>query len=174
MAAKLDILAAYDSVWLDGLLYKMAQIGIAGKTAYWIANWINSRHFQVKWRGIFSQPFPSFRGVPQGSVLSPILFMIFLWDIFDAVDSGVRIIVYADDVILYVSDQHLDRARCKLQDILDRVYNWCRYWKLDIQPDKCAVISFSWSNDSPPFTLKLRGVDLPWSDSLKILGVFFY
>ena len=121
LAAKLDIQAAYDSVWRDGFMYKLANVGIGGKTALWIANWLSNRTIKIKWQGTFSGPAPSYRGVPQGSVLSPILFMIYLWDIFEAVDSGVHIIVYADDIILYVSDQCMDIAHRKLQDILDRI-----------------------------------------------------
>lgn len=114
IAVKLDIHAAYDSIWREGLIYKMATVGVAGITALWISKWIGIRSIKVKWRGVFSRPVKSHRGVPQGSVLSPILFMIFLWDLFEAVDSGVQIIVYADDILLYVSDLFLEIAIAKL------------------------------------------------------------
>ena len=102
-------------------MYKLANVGIGGKTALWIASWLNDRMIKGKWRGTFLNPVPSYRGVPQGSVSSPILFGIYLWDNLEAVNSGVHIIVYADDIILYDSDQCMDIANRKLQDTPDRI-----------------------------------------------------
>ena len=172
-AVKLDIQSAYDSVWRDALLYKMAMIGIGGNVALWIRNWLNNRTLKVKWRGYTSTSFCSSRGVPQGSVLSPVLFLVFMSDLFDCVDSGVRIVVYADDIILYCSDCSLESVILKLNEILRRIHKWCEHWHLGIRPDKCAAINLSRRPGTPIATLSLQGEDIPWHVSLKILGVLF-
>lgn len=157
IALKLDIHAVYDSIWGEGIIYKMAQLGTTGRTALWISKWIGIRKIKVKWRDVSSRTIGSYLGVPQGSVLSPILFMICLWDLFETVDSGVHIMVYADDILLYVSPLYLVTAIMKMQDILNRIKSWCSHWKLELWPDKCAAIIFSRHKDAPLQNLTLDG-----------------
>lgn len=109
----------------------------------------------------------------QGSVLSPILFMIFLWDLFEVVDFGVQIIVYSDGILLYFSDFSLENVIAKLQEILHRINIWCSHWKLELRPDKCTAINFSRLKNPPPQTIRLHGSDIPWQNTTKILGVPF-
>ncbi|GFY36708.1 probable RNA-directed DNA polymerase from transposon BS [Trichonephila clavipes] len=79
----LDIKSAYDSVYVDGLIYKCLQIGIAGNIANWIHKFLTSRSFQIKWRACFSPKKLVPQGLVQGSVLSPILYTIYMHDIFE-------------------------------------------------------------------------------------------
>ena len=62
--------------------------------------------------------------VAQGSVLSPFLFMLYMWDIVETLEDGVYMIIYADDILLYVIDLDEDRARRKIQDTLARISQW--------------------------------------------------
>ncbi|GFV97081.1 RNA-directed DNA polymerase from mobile element jockey [Trichonephila clavipes] len=91
----LDIKSAYDSVYVDGLIYKCLQIGIAGNIANWIHKFLPSRSFQIKWRGYFSPKKLVPQGLAQGSVLSPILYTIYMHDIFETLESEVECLVYA-------------------------------------------------------------------------------
>ncbi|GFX76056.1 RNA-directed DNA polymerase from mobile element jockey [Trichonephila clavipes] len=90
VGVSLDIKSAYDSVYVDGLLYKCLQIGITGKTAIWIYKFLTYRSFQIKWRGYLSsiRIFP--QGLPQGSVLSPILYTIYMYDFFETLENDIE------------------------------------------------------------------------------------
>lgn len=173
VAVKLDLNAAYDSVWRDGLILKLTQIGVGGDVALWISRWLRFRKVKVRWRGIFSSPRPNYRGIPQGSVLSPFLFMVFLWDLFDLFDSGVEVIVYADDIIIYCCDSLFCEAMKKIQETLNRIQQWFTYWHLSVRADKCAAIHFSRSPSFPDPNLRIYGSDIAWCRHIKILGLTF-
>ena len=78
IGVSLDIQAAYDSIYTDGI----AQIGITGNALLWIYNFLSGRHIKVSWRSMLSSSLFLERGVPQGSVLSLVLFVIFMSDFF--------------------------------------------------------------------------------------------
>ncbi|GFX88029.1 probable RNA-directed DNA polymerase from transposon X-element [Trichonephila clavipes] len=103
----LDIKSAYDSVYVDGLIYKCLQIGIAGNIANWIHNFLTSRSFHIKWRGYFSPKKLVPQGLAQSSVLSPILYTIYMHDIFETLESEVECLVYADDIFIFCSHKSL-------------------------------------------------------------------
>ncbi|GFV73362.1 uncharacterized protein TNCV_3388791 [Trichonephila clavipes] len=113
----LDIKSAYDSVYVDGLIYKCLQIGIAGNIANWIHKFLTSRSFQIKWRGYFSPKKLVPQGLAQGSVLSPILYIIYMHDIFETLESEVECLVYADGIFIFCSHKSLVAA----------VAEWYRY-----------------------------------------------
>ena len=94
-------------------------------------------------------------------------------DFSDCIDSGVRTVVYEDDIILYCSDQSLEAVILKFNEILRRIHKWCERWHLCIRPDKCAAINLSRWPVTPIDALSLQGEDIPWHVSLKILGVLF-
>ncbi|GFT48830.1 probable RNA-directed DNA polymerase from transposon X-element [Trichonephila clavipes] len=99
--------SAYDSVYVDGLIYKCLQKGITGNIANWIHKFLTSRSFQIKWRGYFSPKKLVPQGLAQGSVLSPILYTIYMHDIFETVESEVECLVYADDIFIFCSHKSL-------------------------------------------------------------------
>lgn len=167
----LDIMAAYDSVCPDILVQKLASLGIGGKTGYWLSSFVHSRHLQIRWKHFLSSFACWFRGVPQGSVLSPLLFLIYMLGISDTLEEGVYIIIYADDIFVYVIHPDEARGRQKLRDTLARIQLWCSANELAISPSKCSAINFSRRRDPGP-SFWLDGVEIPWSSSVKILGVW--
>ncbi|GBM16551.1 putative RNA-directed DNA polymerase from transposon BS [Araneus ventricosus] len=90
VAVSLDIKSAYDSVHVDDLILKCLQLGISGKAAKWMHHFLQERSFQIKWRNFLSNTKTSFKGLPQGSVLSPILYVIFMNDFFETLDNNVQ------------------------------------------------------------------------------------
>ena len=107
-------------------------------------------------------------GVPQGSVLGPVLFLMFINDLPDNINSSTRL--FADDCILYRqirnnNDQHL------LQEDLDRLATWKKTWGMEFHPQKCSVLSISKARDPRTFQYQLKGVTLEEEQSSKYLRV---
>ena len=170
-AISLDIKAAYDHVWIDGLILKLTQLGICGKPALWIKNFLSDRSIQVKWRGTLSTPISTNRGIPQGSVLSPILFFIYLSDIFKLLPADVKCLIFADDILLYCQQDSWPDIERKLRNAIDIIQSWCREWKMSLSPDKCECINFSRRTSKPSFSLDLNGHPIPWCNDIKFLGI---
>ena len=110
----LDIKAPYDSVCLEILTYKLASLGISNKISRWLASFIYSLLIQIRWKTFISNIAHCFRGVPQGSVLSPFLFHLYMRDTDGTFEEGFLMIVYADDILLYVIGPDEDRTKRKI------------------------------------------------------------
>ena len=95
----MDFAKAFDKVPHGRLLYKLDYYGIRGSTHKWIASWISGRSQNVVLDGQASDPVPVLSGVPQGSVLGPVLFIFFMNDRPESIRSSVRL--FADDCVLY-------------------------------------------------------------------------
>ncbi|GBM53757.1 putative RNA-directed DNA polymerase from transposon BS, partial [Araneus ventricosus] len=170
---KLDIASAYDSDWRDGLMYKILQLGIKGNASKWLHNFIQHRKFYVFWRNSASTMRSSFRGIPQGSVLSGFLFITYMMDIFEAIHHKTECFIYADDILLCCSDSNLSSALKYMQFSLNKISQWCDTWKLNIQTEKCEAINFSNFKQMPSSHLKLYDQNIPWTSNIKILGLLF-
>ncbi|XP_035224012.1 uncharacterized protein LOC118196661 [Stegodyphus dumicola] len=169
----LDLKAAFDSVWHDGLLYKIMQFGVKGNSILWIANFLNQRTIRVKWRGVLSRSYDTISGVPQGCILSPIFFTIFMHDIYEIIPANVDCYVYADDIFLYSADVSPSKVVSNLQRALFKVHRWAKEWNLCISPEKSKSIIFGGTRSSEENLLKLDGVSIPTEDHIKILGMWF-
>ena len=116
-----DIEKAFDKIWHEGLFIKLHEMNIPKKMAKWIKNFLTNRTFYVSTNGHDSDLFPIKTGVPQGSILSPILFSIFIDNIPLNLQnySNLSAILYADDLFTFFSDKNLNRIQIVLQHYLD-------------------------------------------------------
>ncbi|GBM83631.1 putative RNA-directed DNA polymerase from transposon BS [Araneus ventricosus] len=169
----LDIQSAYDSVYIDGLIQKCLHIGITGYIVKFIHHFLQDRVLQVRWRNQLSKTKVTQRGLAQGSVLSPILFAIFLFDFEDTLEEGVQVSIFTDDIFIYCSHKSPDHIVKKLRRTMNNVYQWCKYWKLKISPEKSAVADLSRRRMSSHPDISYAGVPLPWKTEIKYLGFIF-
>ena len=147
--------------------------GISGGLLEWIGDYLQGRQQRVCINGQTSQWADVLAGVPQGSVLSPTLFSIFINDIFVGVPEQVRSSLYADDGALWVTASELPAALALMQTALDSVASWTHTWGLTIAKAKTHAIVFTSRRGPVPTPLQFCGTDLQFVPSVRFLGVLF-
>ena len=130
----LDFSKAFDKVSHNCLLYKLSYYDINGELFDWISDFLTNRHQEVILNNIHSDPCKVLSGVPQGSVLGPLLFLLFINDLPDNISSSIRL--YADDVIIYRSI-YSNEDVIHLQMDLDTLSKWALDWHMTFNLDKC-------------------------------------
>jgi hypothetical protein len=149
-AIYLDFQKAFDKVPHERLLKKVEAHGITGKILRWIREWLYDRKQRVVLNGKRSRWTSVLSGVPQGSILGPLLFLIFINDI----DEGIinRLLKFADDTKL-TGAVGTDDAVNRLQDDLNRLYQWSVDWQMLFNIDKCKVIHFGYNNKEAVYNM---------------------
>ena len=130
----MDFAKAFDKVPHGLLFHKLEYYGIRGSTHKWINSWLSGRTQQVVLDGQASDPVPVLSGVPQGSVLGPVLFLIFITDLLDNIRSSVRL--FADDCVLYRNIHSLQDCLA-LQEDLTSLGKWEADWQMKFNVAKC-------------------------------------
>ena len=168
----LDISKAFDRLWHAGLLHKLKSYGISDHILGFISSFLSNRRLRVVLDGESSQEYPVNAGVPQGSILGPTLFLLYINDLPDDV-------VYADDTTLYskcdrASDlwQQLELASELESDLRDTV-DWGTKWLVDFNIGKTELVSFDRSNNNGSIDVKMGGSILEKKSSFKMLGLTF-
>ena len=123
--------------------------GIQGSAAQWIRNLLAGRRQRVCINQTFSSWTPVTSGVPQDSVLGPLLFLIYINDL----DNGIvtKISKFADDTKLCHSSRHPDEV-LELQEGLNRLVDWANTWQMNLNIDKCAVMHIGHNNIQHNYT----------------------
>ena len=176
-AVALDISKAFNRVWHAGILHKLKSYGISGQIFGLISSFLRNRRLRVVLDGKSSQEYPVNAGVPQGSILGPTLFLLYINDLAD--DVICNIAIYADDTTLYskcdqASDlwQQLELASELESDLRDTV-DWGRKWFVDFNAGKTQLVSFDRSKNTGAIDVKMDGSSLGEKTSFKILGLTF-
>ena len=172
----LDLKAAFDKVNHSALLIKMHKVGVRGRLAKYITNFINNRTFSVRCGKTYSEPVIQEHGVPQGSPLSPTLFIILINDIFNElhnVSSQLKYSMYADDLAVWITHSSVDTATDILQVALNHIDHWCCQWGVQISPAKSEYIVFSHKHNhiEPLQPLNVNGQIIPLVHTIKYLGI---
>ena len=164
----LDFEKAFDTVPHERLLTKLASHGIRGNLLSWIRNWLRNRKQRVVLNGKTSSWKDVTSGVPQGSVLGPLLFVVYINDI----DHGLKSTVskFADDTKLCgIANSHADQL--DIQEDLDKLAQWSEKWLMKFNPSKCKVMHIGRNNIK--YDYKLFGKKITKVDCEKDLGVIF-
>ena len=146
-----DISKAFDRMWHKGLLFKLRSIGFSEHIVAWFEDYLHKRQQRVCIKGVSSTWKFVTAGVPQGSILGPTLFLIYINDIVRELDSNIRL--FADDTSLYIVVENPANAALHLNADLLKIFNWALVWLVDFHPDK--TVSFIASRkrlkpDHPP------------------------
>ena len=136
-----DISKAFDKVWHKGLLFKLRQNGIKGNLLAWISNYLSSRKQRVQINSSTSSLLSVNAGVPQGSVLGPLLFLVYVNDIAENLLSLVRL--FADDSSLFFSATNLRDIEGIINHDLVLISAWAKKWLVDFNPIKTVAILFT-------------------------------
>ena len=170
-----DIEKAFDKVWHDGLLYKMHQIRIPKKIAMWIKNFLKNRTFYVNVNGKDSKYYSLFTSVPQGSILSAILFLIFINDVPTTVFNNEHIsraLLFADDLFKFAYDHNFKRLQIILQRYLDELEIWLSKWRLKTAAKKCSYNIYTENGQcNEEIHLEIFGNKINKENNPKYLGV---
>ena len=181
LAIFFDIESAFDKVWHNGLIYKLAKQKVPLYILSIIRDFITDRAFAVKVNGISSTLRKIYRGLPQGAVLSPTLYNLYTNDLPtknhrwpDKKDQEFSLI-FADDIAYVLSFKCPIEAKQKAQKYLDELESWTKKWRLKLAPHKSAQIIFSRARkyDIKELEIKINGIKIPKDDEPKFLGIKF-
>ena len=163
-----DFSKAFDSVPHQRLLLKLEHRGVRGNLLAWISGFLANRRQRVLLDGSTSEWNEVTSGVPQGSVLGPLLFILYVNDIPTHLSSAVRL--FADDCTIYRQvSTHQDCAA--LQEDLTRFARWCQRWQLPLNTGKCKAMCITLKKKPPSFTYSINNTSLEWVDTFRYLGV---
>lgn len=166
-AVFLDISQAFDRVWHMGLLYKIKN-QLPHSFYSILASYLNKRCFEVKVQNETSELYDISSGVPQGSILGPVLYLIFTADIPKKEDTMIA--TYADDTAILSVNTEAASASATLQRHLIEIEEWLGLWRIKANNSKSVHVTFTLrKGDCPPVTL--NGEQIPHSDNVKYLGM---
>lgn len=168
-----DISKAFDRVWHQGLLHKLKTIGVGGKLLLWFESYLENRTQKVVLNnGISSSVKELKAGVPQGSILGPLLFTIFINNIVISIQSNICL--FADDTFLYIIVDNPTDASDIINSDLQKIANWANTWLVSFNPNKTDSMIIS-RKTSTPFHPMLYMYNIPITevDHHKHLGVYF-
>jgi len=151
----LDLAKAFDKVPHQRLLEKLRKHGIGGKLLRTIGNWVSKRRQRVCVKGVKSTWEEVWSGVPQGAVLGPLLFLIYINDLEEDVIS--KVFKFADDTKSFrqVSDM-VDAVG--MQEDLDRLVEWADKWQMQFNVSKCKVMHVGKKNPRHPYYMSSNGL----------------
>ncbi|MEW8548387.1 MAG: reverse transcriptase domain-containing protein [Candidatus Thiodiazotropha sp.] len=172
-ALLIDVEKAYDSVWRDGLMHKLWKMGITGKIWSWISNFLLDRTAAINMSGVRAQEFGTKVGLPQGSVISPLLFNLFIADCFKEV--LCEKVKFADDGTIWITGENWRDLLEQLQLDFGKVIQWAKKWRLKLSMAKTEFCLFSMDNkvieEARSFKFSVAGQTLKYNPNPKLLGV---
>ena len=175
VAAFLDVEKAFDNVWHNGLRYKIFQLDLPTKMTRWLSDFLVGRLIQVNVNNFFSNQINPKAGVPQGSVLSPLLFLIYVNDLPAPHHNQNSLSQFADDTAQWAFSLSVRIAAKLLQQDVLNLAMWCAKWRIKLNPEKTKVIIFSRSilARKTELNLTLYGETLKIYPQVKFLGITF-
>ena len=166
-----DFMKAFDKVCHKRLVHKLKLYNIGTMYSKWIESFLDSRKQKVIVNGVASSPKDVTSGIPQGSVLGPILFVLYINDLPDVIKNGSIPYLFADDTKIFHSIKCTQDCK-DLQEDIKAMQVWSEKWLLCFHPDKCKCMRIG-NTDIDLFTYKLKDSDkgMEFTKSEKDIGV---
>jgi hypothetical protein len=164
----LDVAQAFDKVWHEGLIYKLNKM-LPRQYVEILASYISNRLFRVKQEEAYSDLKDIQAGVPQGSVLGPVLYVLFTSDIPNFEEA--KLATFADDTALLTTGQDEVSSTRLLQKASNTIYEWTKTWKIKLNEAKSAHINFINKRLIDLPSLVINGTIVPYENKAKYLGM---
>ena len=169
----IDLKKAFDLVDHNCLLQKLEHYGVRGKSLTWFQNYLGSRTQRVRFGQDLSPRLPIEYGVPQGSLLGPLLFVIYINDLPSCL-KNTHISLYADDTVIYCSGANPKEIKKALQEDLERVVNWMEINRLVLNKEKTKGMLFGTRQRLEAvanFHITISGTNVEMDSKFTYLGV---
>ena len=170
-AILLDFSKAFDKVDHEGLLMKLEHLGIRNSLHSWCKSFLIGRSQKVLVEGKASDPKPVLSGVPQGTVMGPLFFLIYINDISGGLTEGTKLKLFADDSFLYRTIKSV-KDTIILQKDLKTLEAWGVKWKMVFHPGKCQHLRITNKIKFIPAQYSILGTTIEETESAKYLGIF--
>ena len=164
-----DLSKAFDRVWHKGLLFKLQTYGVTGNLLEWFKSYLSDRKQKVMYKNLLSSSKTINAGVPQGSVLGPLLFLIYVNDVSDKMLSMCRL--FADDNSLQYSSKNIAEMECSINQDLNTLDKWSKQWLLQFNPNKTKAVFFTLKKNLNPPQLIFQQCPLEYVPTHKHLGI---
>ena len=166
-AVFLDIAQAFDKVWQDGLVLKISKL-LPQKFHTVLKSYLSNRKFYVKVNETQTKLYNISAGVPQGSVLGPVLYLLYTSDL--PTSDNVTTSTFADDTAILVTNKNPRTASRELQEHLKEVENWMVKWRIKANESKSVHVTFTLHKQTCP-VVKLNNKTIPQHNEVKYLGL---
>ena len=174
VATFLDVAGAFDKVWINGLIWKILKLKLPKPLVGVIKGFLTERSLKVKVGHKLSPTLKMEAGTPQGAVLSPTLFNLFVDDLRESLNlHDVYLAQYADDIALWCTSKDPKEAQEKMNDALKKIAEWTTKWRIGLAPEKSVFMKFTRrpTQKKVPLKLNLLGTEVKQVSSHKFLGV---
>ena len=170
-----DYSKAYDTVWRTGQLLKMLDIGVPLRLVHWTTAWLTNRIARVQLMGVTGRCHTFKEGLPQGSVLSPLLFVLYINDLLCNFSESTMVSAYVDDLALAYRGRKKEDVALRMQAEVDKVVSWSQQARLTLNAAKCEVAFFSLDNSKAQWRpqITIYGVPQSCTPSPTFLGVTY-
>ena len=164
----IDLTSAFDKASLQGLLYKLAEVGLRGRILAWLEAYLTNRKMKVRIGDTISTERLTEAGVPQGAILSPLLFNIMTRDIPQ--EGNIHFYSYADDMTFSVAGRDKAQTRRTMQRYLDKITKWLQDWGMIISRTKSVVQIFT-RQKKLDMVLRIGNTAISTEKEHKLLGL---
>ncbi|CAH2095351.1 unnamed protein product [Euphydryas editha] len=174
LAVSMDIEKAYEMVSKKVVLKALKSLNITGNSLKFVNNFLSNRKIKVRINYDYSDPIDIANGLPQGSVVSVILFLITINSLLSVINNPVKGLLFADDLTLFCMGKNIETSIQLIQKSLNEIYKWSNENGFKFSKSKTEFIIFSRQNK--PFdniNLLLDGHPLTRTYTIKILGMIF-
>jgi hypothetical protein len=169
-AVALDFSKAFDKVCHSLLIKKLRVYNIPSLILEWIKSFLHNRQQRVIVDGVLSELVRVTSGVPQGSVLGPFLFLVYINDIGDSISSHIKL--FADDTLMFSSLENYNSV-LSFQNDLSKLESWAHQWKMEFNPSKCSLIFFGKTPvDLTEINYNFCNTTINAEETVKYLGIY--